>query len=46
MSLERHRRSDEDPIVREVRLEGGGLIIYDTENEDAWLQADRPFPVG
>jgi hypothetical protein len=46
MSLERYRRSEEDAVVREVQLENGGLIIYDTENEDAWLQAERPIPVG
>lgn len=31
-----------DLVVREVRLEGGGIIIYDPENEEAWIQADSP----
>lgn len=46
MSLQNDRRDERDPAVREVRLEEGGLIIYDTENEDAWLQADEPTPTG
>ncbi|WP_254837916.1 DUF7331 family protein [Natronomonas marina] len=46
MSLRNDRPTDDEPAIREVRLEDGGLIIYDTENEDAWLQADEPTPVG
>ena len=32
--------------LRDVKLEGGGLIIYDPDDEDAWLQADASVPIG
>ena len=32
--------------LRDVTLEGGGLIIYDPDDEDAWLQADASVPIG
>ena len=40
MSAEQRRRNAES-VVREIRLEGG-LIVYDTDEEGAWIQADRP----
>jgi len=27
----------------EVTLESGGVIIYDRDNESAWIQADEPI---
>lgn len=29
-----------------IRLEGDGLIVYDTDNEDAWLQTDAAVALG
>jgi len=46
MTLERDRPDDGDAPVRDVRLDGGGLIIYDPDDEDAWIQADHPVPFG
>ena len=41
MTPEQYRR-DAESVVREIQLEGGGLIVYDTDEEGAWIQADRP----
>lgn len=46
MSQQRDHRAETDPEIRAVRLENGGLIIYDSDNEDAWLQADQAVPFG
>lgn len=46
MTLASDRRDDGDAPVRDVRLDGGGLIIYDPDNEDAWIQADQAVPFG
>ncbi len=46
MSQQRDRRPETDGEIRAVRLENGGVIIYDTDNEDAWLQADEAVPFG
>lgn len=35
-------REQAEFAAREVRLEDGGMIIYDPENEEAWIQADSP----
>lgn len=32
-------------LVREARLDEG-LLLYDTDNEDAWIQSDTPVEVG
>ena len=45
MALTKDRRDGRSP-VRDVKLEGGGLIIYDPDVEDAWLQADASVPIG
>ena len=45
MTAEQHRR-DAESVVREIQLEGGGLIVYDTDEEGAWIQADRPTTLG
>ena len=42
MSAENHARADDEPLVRSVRLEDGGLILYDPDNDEAWIQADGP----
>jgi hypothetical protein len=46
MTLAGDRRADGSSPVRDVKLEGGGLIIYDPDDEDAWLQADASVPIG
>lgn len=46
MSQQRDRRSGTDSAIRAVRLDDGGLIVYDTDNEDAWVQADEAVPFG
>ena len=46
MSTENHARTDEEPLIREVRMEDGGLILYDPDSEEAWIQADGPDSVG
>jgi hypothetical protein len=45
MTAEQHQR-DAESVVREIQLEGGGLIVYDTDEEGAWIQADRPTTLG
>ncbi|MFQ3319764.1 MAG: hypothetical protein ACI8UR_000760 [Natronomonas sp.] len=42
MSLEPNHRTDAQSVVRDISLGDGGIIIYDTENEAAWIQADSP----
>ena len=42
MSVENHARAADEPLVRSVRLEDGGLILYDPDNDEAWIQADGP----
>ena len=46
MTLAGDRRADGSSPLRDVKLEGGGLIIYDPDDEDAWLQADASVPIG
>lgn len=46
MSTENHARTDGEPLIREVRMEDGGLILYDPDSEEAWIQADGPDSVG
>ena len=46
MSTENHARTDGEPLIREVRMEDGGLILYDPDSEEAWIQADGPHSVG
>lgn len=46
MTLENDRRDDGHNPLRDVKLEDGGLIIYDPDNEDAWIQADASVPFG
>jgi len=45
MALTKDRHDGRSP-VRDVKLEDGGLIIYDPDNEDAWMQADESVPFG
>ena len=42
MSAENHARAGEEPLIRSVRLEDGGLILYDPGNDGAWIQTDGP----
>ena len=42
MSAGNHARAGDEPLVRSVRLEDGGLILYDPDDEEAWIQADGP----
>ena len=42
MSAENHAPTDDEALIRSVRLEDGGLILYDPDNEEAWIQADGP----
>ena len=42
MSAENHARAGDEPPIRSVRLEDGGLILYDPGNDEAWIQADGP----
>ena len=46
MTLAGDRRADGSSPLRDVKLEGGGLIIYDPDDEDAWLQANASVPIG
>ena len=46
MSTENRARTDGEPLIREVRMEDGGLILYDPDSEEAWIQADGPHSVG
>ena len=46
MSTENRARTDGEPLIREVRMEDGGLILYDPDSEEAWIQADGPDSVG
>ena len=42
MSAENHTRTGDEPLIRSVRLEDGGLILYDPGDDEAWIQADGP----
>ena len=42
MSAENRAPTNGEPLIRSVRLEDGGLILYDPDNEEAWIQADGP----
>ena len=42
MSAENHAQAGEEPLIRSVKLEDGGLILYDPGNDGAWIQADGP----
>ncbi len=46
MTLARDRRDDGDAPVRDVRLDGGGLVVSDPDNEDAWIRTDHAVPFG
>lgn len=46
MSTDNRARTDGEPLIREVRMEDGGLILYDPDSEEAWIQADGPDSVG
>ena len=35
MSTENHARTDGEPLIREVRMEDSGLILYDPDSEEA-----------
>jgi hypothetical protein len=39
------RADGRGPLIREVRMEDGGLILYDPDSEEAWIQADGPDSV-
>ena len=45
MNTENRARTDGEPLIREVRMEDGGLILYDPDSEEAWIQADGPDSV-
>jgi hypothetical protein len=32
----------EGGLVRDATLDDGGLLVYDTVSEEAWLQSDTP----
>lgn len=46
MNPQQDRHDERETEIRAVRLENGGVIIYDADNEDAWLQADEAVPFG
>ena len=45
MVLTTDRRDGPNPVW-DVKLGDGGLLIYDPDNEDAWLQTDESVPYG
>jgi len=45
MALTTDRRDGPNPVC-DVKLGDGGLLIYDPDNEDAWLQTDESVPYG